>query len=128
MLFFVFFHPILIDFCKKNALCACSGSTGEATTTGYTGMTLDLQVTNSGGFDVYDLGTASAGVPGSRLVLCFAYTDNYVFEVGTSRRALALTVTRQKEDIETTGVAALQFQRCGCKVVAVQSLLPTQVY
>merc|ERR1719331_1591487 len=46
-------------------------------------MTLDKQVTNSGGFDVYALGTASAGVAGSTLVLCYAYTSNYVFAVGT---------------------------------------------
>ena len=46
-------------------------------------MILDKQVTNAGGFDVYALGTASAGVAGSSLVLCFAYTSNYVFEVGT---------------------------------------------
>ena len=70
-------------------------SSGAAVASGYTGMTLGQQVTNSGGFDVYALGTASAGVAGSSLVLCFAYTSNYVFEVGTSRRALALTVTSQ---------------------------------
>ena len=67
-------------------------STGASTASGYTGMTLDKQVTNSGGFDVYALGTASAGVAGSTLVLCFAYSSNYVFEVGTSRRALSPTV------------------------------------
>ena len=67
-------------------------SSGASTASGYTGMTLDKQVTNSGGFDVYALGTASAGVAGSTLVLCFAYSSNYVFEVGTSRRALSPTV------------------------------------
>ena len=67
-------------------------STGASTASGYTGMTLDQQVTNSGGFDVYALGTASAGVAGSTLVLCFAYSSNYLFEVGTSRRALSPTV------------------------------------
>ena len=67
-------------------------STGASTASGYTGMTLDKQVTNSGGFDVYALGTASAGVAGSTLVLCFAYSSNYLFEVGTSRRALSPTV------------------------------------
>ena len=68
-------------------------------------MTLTKSVTDSGNFDVYALGTASAGVAGSSLVLCFAYTSNYVFEVGTSRRALALTI--QQEDADTTGVTAL---------------------
>ena len=67
-------------------------STGASTASGYTGMTLDKQVTNSGGFDVYALGTASAGVAGSTPVLCFAYSSNYLFEVGTSRRALSPTV------------------------------------
>ena len=90
---------------QKPALRACSGSTSAAAASGYTGMILDKQVTNAGGFDVYALGTASAGVAGSSLVLCFAYTSNYVFEVGTSRRALALTI--QHEDTDTTGVTAL---------------------
>ena len=80
---------------QKSAPGACSGSTGETAATGYTGMTLTKSVTDSGNFDVYALGTASAGVAGSSLVLCFAYTSNYVFEVGTSRRPLALTVTTQ---------------------------------
>ena len=80
---------------QKSAPGACSGSTGAATATGYTGMTLTKSVTDSGNFDVYALGTASAGVAGSSLVLCFAYTSNYVFAVGTSRRPLALTVTTQ---------------------------------
>ena len=69
------------------------GASGAAT--GYTGMTLSESVTDSGNLGVYALGTASAGVAGSSLVLCFAYTSNYVFEVGTSRRPLALTVTTQ---------------------------------
>ena len=80
---------------QKPALGACSGNTGETAATGYTGMTLTQSVTDSGNFDVYALGAASAGVAGSSLVLCFAYTSNYVFEVGTSRRPLALTVTTQ---------------------------------
>ena len=70
-------------------------SNDAAAAAGYTGMTLDQQVANSGGFDEYDLGTAIAGVPGSRLVLCFAYASKYEFEVGTSRRALALTVAHE---------------------------------
>ena len=77
---------------QKSAPGACSGSTGETAATGYTGMTLTKSVTDSGNFDVYALGTASAGVAGSTLVLCFAYSSNYVFEVGTSRRALSPTV------------------------------------
>ena len=80
---------------QKSAPGACSGSTGETAATGYTGMTLTKSVTDSGNFDVYALGTASAGVAGSSLVLCFAYTSNYVFAVGTSRRPLVLTVTTQ---------------------------------
>ena len=89
--FFTVIHCIF----QKPSLRACSGSTSAVAASGYTGMTLDKQVTNAGGFDVYALGTASAGVAGSSLVLCFAYTSNYVFAVGTSRRPLALTVTTQ---------------------------------
>ena len=58
-------------------------------------MTLGPQVQNSGTFNVYAFGTALSDVAGNSLVLCFAYTSNYLFEVGTSQRALAPTVARE---------------------------------
>ena len=69
----------------------CSTDAASATESG---LTVNPPVANSGG-NVYALGTASSDAAGSSLRLCFAYASNYVFQVGTSQRALAPTVARE---------------------------------
>ena len=74
-------------------------------------MTLDKQVTNSGGFDVYALGTASAGVAMNNLVLCFAYSSNYVFQISSAFQMSGPLVGN--EDCTLTEPCSLQLSGVG---------------
>ena len=82
-----------------------------AAATGYTGMTLIKTVTNGGGFDVYALGTASAGTAVNNLVLCFAYTSNYVFQISNAFQMHGPTVG--PEQCTLTETCSLQLSGVG---------------
>ena len=89
-----------------------SGTTcGATAATGYTGMTLTKSVTDSGNLDVYALGTASAGVAVNNLVLCFAYTSNYAFQISSAFQMSGPLVGN--EDCTLTETCSLQLSGVG---------------
>ena len=74
-------------------------------------MTLDQTVTNSGGFNVYALGTASAGTPVNNLVFCWAHNSNYVFQISSAFQMLGPTVGN--EQCTLTETCSLQLSGVG---------------
>ena len=86
-------------------------SCGATAATGYTGMTLTQSVTDSGNLDVYALGTASAGVAVNNLVLCFAYTSNYAFQISSAFQMSGPLVGN--EDCTLTETCSLQLSGVG---------------
>ena len=74
-------------------------------------MTLDQTVTNSGGFNVYALGTASEGTPVNNLVFCWAHNSNYVFQISSAFQMLGPTVGN--EQCTLTETCSLQLSGVG---------------